>query len=150
MMSGMAAALGGLVMLANYNSARANYGSVYILQCILVVVLGGVSPTGGKGRISGVVLAIFLLRMLETGINRFLRSAATISPSSGAACCCWSWCWTTSAPIADPRRRASKPHRKALRPESLDDYCRETSCVVSRFFVLTSFTVGQEGLVPYA
>ncbi len=71
MMSGMAAALGGLVMLANYNSARANYGSVYILQCILVVVLGGVSPTGGKGRISGVVLAIFLLRMLETGINRF-------------------------------------------------------------------------------
>ena len=71
MISGIAAALGGLVMLANYNSARANYGSVYVLQCILVVVLGGVSPTGGRGRISGVVLAIFLLRMLETGINRF-------------------------------------------------------------------------------
>ena len=71
MISGIAAALGGLVMLANYNSARANYGSVYVLQCILVVVLGGVSPTGGKGKISGVVLAIFLLRMLETGINRF-------------------------------------------------------------------------------
>ncbi|MGI6696314.1 MAG: ABC transporter permease [Christensenellales bacterium] len=71
MISGIAAALGGLVMLANYNSARANYGSVYVLQCILVVVLGGVSPTGGRGKISGVVLAIFLLRMLETGINRF-------------------------------------------------------------------------------
>jgi len=71
MISGITAALGGLVMLANYNSARANYGSVYVLQCILVVVLGGVSPTGGKGRISGVVLAIVLLRMLETGINRF-------------------------------------------------------------------------------
>ncbi len=71
MISGIAAALGGLVMLANYNSARANYGGVYVLQCILVVVLGGVSPTGGKGKISGVVLSIFLLRMLETGINRF-------------------------------------------------------------------------------
>jgi simple sugar transport system permease protein len=71
MISGIAAALGGLIMLANYNSARANYGSVYVLQCILVVVLGGVSPTGGRGKISGVVLAIFLLRMLETGINRF-------------------------------------------------------------------------------
>jgi len=71
MISGITAALGGLVMLANYNSARANYGGVYVLQCILVVVLGGVSPTGGKGRISGVVLAIVLLRMLETGINRF-------------------------------------------------------------------------------
>ncbi len=71
MLSGICAALGGMIMLANYNSARANYGSVYVLQCILIVVLGGVSPAGGKGRISGVVLAIFLLRLLETGINRF-------------------------------------------------------------------------------
>lgn len=71
MLSGACAALGGLIMLANYNSARANYGGVYVLQCVLIVVLGGVSPTGGRGRISGVVLAIFLLRMLETGINRF-------------------------------------------------------------------------------
>ncbi len=71
MLSGVCAALGGLIMLANYNSARANYGGVYVLQCVLIVVLGGVSPTGGRGRISGVVLAIFLLRMLETGINRF-------------------------------------------------------------------------------
>jgi simple sugar transport system permease protein len=71
MLSGICAALGGMIMLANYNSARANYGSVYVLQCVLIVVLGGVSPSGGKGRISGVVLAILLLRMLETGINRF-------------------------------------------------------------------------------
>ena len=71
MLSGVCAALGGLIMLANYNSARANYGAVYVLQCVLIVVLGGVSPMGGRGRISGVVLAIFLLRMLETGINRF-------------------------------------------------------------------------------
>lgn len=71
MLSGVCAALGGLIMLANYNSARANYGAVYVLQCVLIVVLGGVSPLGGRGRISGVVLAIFLLRMLETGINRF-------------------------------------------------------------------------------
>lgn len=71
MLSGITAALGGMIMLANYNSARADYGSVYTLQTILIVVLGGVDPMGGKGRISGVVLAIILLRMLETGINRF-------------------------------------------------------------------------------
>lgn len=70
-MSGVCAALGGMIMLANYNSARADYGSVYTLQCILIVVLGGVSPTGGRGKISGVLLAIVLLRLLETGINRF-------------------------------------------------------------------------------
>ena len=71
MISGICSALGGMVMLANYNSARADYGTVYTLQCILIVVLGGVSPNGGSGKVSGVVLAICLLQMLQTGINRF-------------------------------------------------------------------------------
>lgn len=70
-LSGICSALGGMIMLANYNSARSDYGSNYTLQCILIVVLGGVSPDGGKGKISGVLLAIFLVRALETGINRF-------------------------------------------------------------------------------
>ena len=60
-----------MIMLANYSSARADYGSQYTLQCILIVVLGGVSPTGGRGKISGVMLAIVLLSLLEAGINRF-------------------------------------------------------------------------------
>ena len=69
--SGICSALGGMIMLANYNSARSDYGSNYTLQSILIVVLGGVSPNGGKGKISGVLLAIVLVRALETGINRF-------------------------------------------------------------------------------
>lgn len=69
--SGICAAIGGMIMLANYNSARSDYGSVYTLQCILIVVLGGVDPKGGRGKISGVLLAIILLRLLETGLNRF-------------------------------------------------------------------------------
>ncbi len=71
LLSGLCAALGGMIMLANYNSARADYGTVYTLQCILIVVLGGISPNGGSGKISGVVLATCLLKMLEAGINRF-------------------------------------------------------------------------------
>ncbi len=71
MLSGICAALGGLIMLANYNSARADYGTVYTLQCVLIVVLGGVDPAGGKGRISGAVLAICVLQMLSSGLNRF-------------------------------------------------------------------------------
>ena len=71
MISGICAALGGMVMLANYNSARADYGTVYTLQCVLIVVLGGVNPNGGSGKVSGVVLANCLLQMLQTGINRF-------------------------------------------------------------------------------
>jgi len=70
-LSGICSAIGGMIMLANYNSARSDYGSVYTMQCILIVVLGGVDPKGGRGKISGVLMAIVLLRLLETGINRF-------------------------------------------------------------------------------
>lgn len=71
MTSGICSALGGLLMLGTYASARADYGSQYTLQTILIIVLGGVSPVGGKGKISGVILAIIVLKMLESGINRF-------------------------------------------------------------------------------
>jgi len=70
LISGVSASLGGLLMLANYNSARAGYGTVYTLQCVLIVVLGGISPIGGKGKISGVILAILLLQMLASGLNK--------------------------------------------------------------------------------
>jgi simple sugar transport system permease protein len=70
-LSGLFAGMAGMVMLGNYNSARADYGMVYTLQSIMIVILGGVSPFGGKGRISGVVLAIILVQLLQTGINRF-------------------------------------------------------------------------------
>jgi len=80
MLSAVCAALGGAVMLANYNSARADYGVVYTLQCVLIVVLGGVSPTGGKGRISGVVLSICVLQMLSSGLNRFPQVSSFYIP----------------------------------------------------------------------
>jgi simple sugar transport system permease protein len=38
---------------------------------VLIVVLGGVSPTGGKGKLSGVLLAILVLQILSSGLNRF-------------------------------------------------------------------------------
>ncbi len=110
LLSGVCAALGGLVMLANYNSARADYGAVYTLQCVLIVVLGGVSPTGGKGRLSGVLLAIVVLQILSSGLNRFSEINPFFIPLIWAACCCWSWCSTssprkTSAPRLEDRPR---------------------------------------------
>ncbi|MEA4945008.1 MAG: ABC transporter permease [Propionicimonas sp.] len=71
MFSGLWAALAGLVMLANYNSAKADYGSTYTLLTVLIVVLGGVNPNGGSGRLSGVVLAIVILQILSSGLNMF-------------------------------------------------------------------------------
>jgi simple sugar transport system permease protein len=71
MISGIYASLAGLVMLANYNSAKADYGSTYTLLAVLIVVLGGVNPNGGSGRLIGVVLAILILQILSSGLNMF-------------------------------------------------------------------------------
>ena len=69
MMSGLLAAAAGLVMYARTNSAEADYGVSYILQAILVAVLGGVDPNGGSGQLSGVLLAILSLQFLSSGFS---------------------------------------------------------------------------------
>ena len=71
MLSGLVASLAGLVMLANYNSAKADYGLTYTLLTVLIVVLGGVNPNGGRGKLLGVVLAIVTLQILSSGLNLF-------------------------------------------------------------------------------
>ncbi|PID97787.1 MAG: sugar ABC transporter permease [Actinobacteria bacterium] len=70
-MSGILGAMAGIVMLANYNSAKADYGASYTLLSVLIVVLGGVNPNGGHGRIAGVILAIVMLQVLSSGLNMF-------------------------------------------------------------------------------
>lgn len=70
-MSGVCAAVAGLVLLANYNSAKADYGVAYTLLTVLIVVLGGVDPNGGKGKLIGVVLAIIILQIMSSGLNMF-------------------------------------------------------------------------------
>ena len=59
------------MMLSSYASARADYGSDYTMKAILIMVLGGVSPNGGKGKMSGVITALVLLKLIESGIRRF-------------------------------------------------------------------------------
>ena len=70
-MSGTLSAVAGLIMLVNYNSAKADYGNAYQLQTILIAVLGGVNPNGGFGKVGGVTLAVLILQILSSGLNMF-------------------------------------------------------------------------------
>ncbi|HOA26025.1 MAG TPA: ABC transporter permease [Arachnia sp.] len=70
-LSGLCAGVAGLVMMANYNSAKADYGVAYTLLTVLIVVLGGVDPNGGSGRLIGVIMAIAILQILQSGLNTF-------------------------------------------------------------------------------
>jgi simple sugar transport system permease protein len=68
-LTGGLSALAGLVMAARTNSAKAGYGSSYLLLAILIVVLGGVKPNGGVGRVAGVLLAVLCLQFISSGLN---------------------------------------------------------------------------------
>ncbi|WP_083675363.1 ABC transporter permease [Paenibacillus sp. FSL R5-0490] len=67
--SGLFASIAGLLIIASTNSAKADFGTSYILQTILVAVMGGVNVKGGFGKISGVVMAVLTLQFLSTGLN---------------------------------------------------------------------------------
>ncbi|AZO94140.1 ABC transporter permease [Iocasia frigidifontis] len=71
MISGIISAIAGLISLARLNSAKANFGSSYTMQTILIVVLGGVNPDGGFGNIPGIAVAVIILQMLSSYLNMF-------------------------------------------------------------------------------
>lgn len=69
MLSGLLASIAGVIIIARTNSAKSDYGGSYVLQAILIGILGGVSPAGGFGKISGLVLALLSLQFLSSGFN---------------------------------------------------------------------------------
>jgi len=71
--------IAGLVIISRTNSAKADYGSSYLLQAVLVAVLGGVNPRGGFGSAWGVLLAVLSLQFLSSGLN-MLQLSETIGP----------------------------------------------------------------------
>jgi simple sugar transport system permease protein len=66
---GVLSAVGGILVMAHANSAKADYGSSYLLQALLVAILGGVRPTGGFGTVTGVVIAVVSLQVLSSGFS---------------------------------------------------------------------------------
>jgi simple sugar transport system permease protein len=67
--SGVLASIAGLLIMSRANSAKADYGSSYLLLAVLIAVLGGVNPYGGYGRVIGVVLAVLAMQFLSSGLN---------------------------------------------------------------------------------
>jgi simple sugar transport system permease protein len=68
-LSGGLSAMAGMLIMSRANSAKADYGSSYLLLAVLIAVLGGVNPYGGYGKIIGVVLAVLSMQFLSSGLN---------------------------------------------------------------------------------
>jgi simple sugar transport system permease protein len=68
-LSGLLAGVAAIIMISRFNSAKADYGESYLLMTVLASVLGGVSASGGFGRVSGLVVALIILQFISSGLN---------------------------------------------------------------------------------
>lgn len=69
MFSGILGGISGILITSHLNSAKSSNGSTYTLLTLLIVVLGGIHPDGGKGRVIGVTLAVLLLQMIANAFS---------------------------------------------------------------------------------
>lgn len=68
-LSGMAASLAAIVYVAHIGQARSDAGAGYELSAITAVVLGGAAVTGGRGTVAGTMLGLFVLAVLQNGLQ---------------------------------------------------------------------------------
>jgi len=69
MISGLTAAMGGVLLTARLWSAQPNAASGWELDAIAAPVLGGVSLFGGVGRVGGTLVGAFIIGVLSNGLN---------------------------------------------------------------------------------
>lgn len=68
-LSGLAAALAGIIVTSRIGSASPNAGTGFELDAIAAVVLGGTSLSGGEGSIVGTIIGAMIIGVLSNGLN---------------------------------------------------------------------------------
>lgn len=67
-LSGVCAAIAGLVLSSQLTSAGPTAGTTYELTAIAAVVIGGAALTGGRGNVRGTMLGAFVIGFLSDGL----------------------------------------------------------------------------------
>jgi simple sugar transport system permease protein len=66
---GLIAGLAGLIISSRANGVKVGYGDTYLLQAILVVVLAGFDPYGGRGRVGSLFVGLVMLQSLQSAFT---------------------------------------------------------------------------------
>lgn len=69
LLTGLLSGVASLIIISGVNSIRPGYGADYLLLSILIAILGGTDPVGGFGTVLGVTLGIFIMQVLQSGLN---------------------------------------------------------------------------------
>ncbi len=66
---GALAGLGGILVSSRLNAGDPKYGTMYELEVISAVVVGGTSLLGGEGRMFGTLIGAFVIAVIRNGMN---------------------------------------------------------------------------------
>lgn len=69
LLSALIASFAGVLMFAETNAANVSFGSSFLIQAILVAVVSGVDPYGGRGRLLLIIPAVAIMQLIQSGIN---------------------------------------------------------------------------------
>ncbi|MDR2470931.1 MAG: ABC transporter permease [Treponema sp.] len=78
LLTGLMSAICAIFLTSRMGSTRPNVALGYELDVIAMVVLGGVSTSGGTGRIAGPLLAVFIIGFLNYGLGLINVSAQVL------------------------------------------------------------------------
>lgn len=78
MLAGLMAAVTAIFLASRMGSTRPNVATGYELEVITMAALGGISTAGGKGRILGTIIAIFIIGYLQYGLGLINIPAQTL------------------------------------------------------------------------
>lgn len=67
--SGFLSALAGLLMISRLDSAQPILGEGYELDAIAASALGGISMSGGRGKVTGTIAGVLIIAVLNNGLN---------------------------------------------------------------------------------
>jgi ribose/xylose/arabinose/galactoside ABC-type transport system permease subunit len=76
LISGFCAALGGLIIMSRIMSGSMSAGGGLELDAIAAVLIGGISLAGGRGSVLGAVIGVFIIGVLNNGMNLLLVKPA--------------------------------------------------------------------------
>lgn len=76
--NGLCAAFAGLFLAAKLASVRASIAQGFEMEVIAMAILGGASPSGGKGRVGGVILGVFTIGLIRYGTGLVNISSETL------------------------------------------------------------------------
>ncbi|MDE0573578.1 autoinducer 2 import system permease LsrD [Demequina sp. B12] len=84
-LTGLASAIAAVLLTSYLGSARSDLGASVLMPVLTLVVIGGVSLFGGEGSISGVIVATFVVGILQQGLRFQGLTESEVAVGTGAA-----------------------------------------------------------------